>query len=65
MSKNPVDSALEKQLDYLKLAYLKENCRPFAAEANAKHWSYLDYHPSSTRKPMSSSWVTVGLGSPT
>jgi hypothetical protein len=41
--KNPVDRALEKQLDYLKLAYLKESCRPFAAKGNAKHWSHLDY----------------------
>jgi hypothetical protein len=38
-----VDTALEKHLDYLKLPYLKENCRPFAAEANAKHWSHIDY----------------------
>jgi hypothetical protein len=32
MIKNPLDTALEKRLDYLKLPYLKENCRPFAAE---------------------------------
>ena len=43
MIKNPVDTALEKDLDYLKLPYLKENCRPFAAEGNAKHWSHIDY----------------------
>jgi len=43
MIKNPVDTALEKHLDYLKLPYLKENCRPFAAEGNAKHWSHIDY----------------------
>ena len=43
MIKNPVDTALEKHLDYLKLPFLKENCRPFAAEGNAKHWSHLDY----------------------
>jgi DNA replication protein DnaC len=43
MIKNPLDTALEKHLDYLKLAYLKENCRPFAAEGNAKHWSHIDY----------------------
>jgi hypothetical protein len=29
MIKNPLDTALEKHLDYLKLPYLKENCRPF------------------------------------
>jgi DNA replication protein DnaC len=43
MIKNPVDTALEKHLDYLKLPYLKENCRTFAAEGNEKHWSHLDY----------------------
>jgi len=43
MTKNPVDTALEKQLDYLKLPYCKENFRPLAAEGNAKHWSHLDY----------------------
>ena len=43
MIKNPVDTALEKHLDYLKLPYLKENCRPFAAEGNAKHWNHIDY----------------------
>jgi DNA replication protein DnaC len=43
MIKNPLDTALDKHLDYLKLAYLKENCRPFAAEGNAKHWSHIDY----------------------
>lgn len=43
MTKNPVDTALEKQLDYLKLPYCKENFRPLAAEGNAKHWSHIDY----------------------
>jgi DNA replication protein DnaC len=43
MIKNPVDTALEKHLDYLKLPYCKENFRPFAAEGNAKHWTHLDY----------------------
>ena len=43
MTKDPVDSALEKQLDYLKLSYCKENFRPLAAEGNAKHWTHLDY----------------------
>jgi DNA replication protein DnaC len=43
MIKNPVDTALETQLDYLKLPFLKEHCRPLAAEATAKHWSHLDY----------------------
>ena len=43
MIKNPLDTALEKHLDYLKLPYLKENCRPFAAEGNAKHWNHIDY----------------------
>jgi hypothetical protein len=28
---------------YLKLPYLKKNCRPFAAEGNAKHWNHIDY----------------------
>jgi DNA replication protein DnaC len=35
--------ALGKQLDYLKLAYCKENFRPLAAEGNAKHWTHIDY----------------------
>jgi DNA replication protein DnaC len=43
MTKTPVDTALEQQLDYLKLLYCKENFRPLAAEGNAKHWSHLDY----------------------
>jgi len=43
MIKNPLDTALENHLDYLKLPYLKENCRPFAAEGNTKHWSHIDY----------------------
>lgn len=43
MIKNPLDTALETQLDYLKLPFLKEHCRPLAAEAAAKHWSHLDY----------------------
>ena len=43
MIKNPLDTALETQLDYLKLPFLKDNFRPFAAEGNAKHWSHLDY----------------------
>src|ERR1700751_6303079 len=43
MTKDPVDTALEKQLDYLKLAYCKENFRPVAAEGNAKPWTHLDY----------------------
>jgi hypothetical protein len=43
MIKNPVDTALESQLDSLKLPFLKEHCRPLAAEATAKHWSHLDY----------------------
>ncbi|MBV8224352.1 MAG: hypothetical protein JO232_04090 [Verrucomicrobia bacterium] len=43
MTKDPVDAVLEKQLDYLKLPYCKENFRSLAAEANAQHWSHLDY----------------------
>ena len=43
MIKNPVDTALDIQLDSLKLPFLKEHCRPLAAEATAKHWSHLDY----------------------
>ena len=40
---NPADTALEKHLDHLKLPFLKENRRPFAAEGNTKHWSHIDY----------------------
>ena len=36
MTKDSVDTALEKQLDYLKLAYCKENFRPLAAEGHAE-----------------------------
>jgi DNA replication protein DnaC len=43
MTKDTVDSTLDRNLDYLKLAYLKDNCRPFTAEAATKHWSHLDY----------------------
>jgi DNA replication protein DnaC len=43
MTKEPVDTVLEKQLDYLKLAYCQENFRPLADEGNAKHWTHLDY----------------------
>jgi DNA replication protein DnaC len=43
MIKNPVDTTLDNHLDYLKLPYLKENCRPFAAEGNSNHWTHLDY----------------------
>jgi DNA replication protein DnaC len=43
MTKDTVDFTLDQHLDYLKLPYLKENCRPLSAEANAKHWSHLDY----------------------
>jgi DNA replication protein DnaC len=42
MTKDPVDTVLEKQLDYLKLPYCKENFRSLA-EANTQHWSHLDY----------------------
>ena len=118
MIKDPLDTVLQKQLDYLKLPYCQENFRSLAAEANTQHWTHLDYlarlvegeaaaqqdravlrrlrrpvflslkpwipsggtgqrkstvsrsrtcsvYPSSTRKPMSSSLVSVGLGSPT
>jgi DNA replication protein DnaC len=43
MTKDTVDSTLDRHLDYLKLPYLKDNCRPFGAEAATKHWSHLDY----------------------
>ena len=43
MTKDPVDTVLEKQLDYLKLPYCKENFQPLASEANARAWSHLDY----------------------
>ena len=43
MTDDPIDNALEKQLDYLKLVYCKENFWPLAAEGNAKHWTHLDY----------------------
>jgi hypothetical protein len=37
--KNPADTALEKHLDYLKLPYLKENCRALMFAANNSHIS--------------------------
>jgi hypothetical protein len=43
MIKNPIDTTLDNHLDYLKLPYLKENCRPFAAKGNSNHWTHLDY----------------------
>jgi DNA replication protein DnaC len=43
MTKDNADFSLDQHLDYLKLPYFKENCRPLSAEANAKHWSHLDY----------------------
>jgi DNA replication protein DnaC len=43
MIKDPVDTVLEKQLDYLKLPYCQENFRSLAAEANTQHWTHLDY----------------------
>jgi IstB-like ATP binding protein len=43
MTKNQVDTTLEKQLDYLKLVYCKENFRSLAAEGNAQRWTHLDY----------------------
>ena len=43
MTNDTDQSTLDRHLDYLKLGYLKNNCRPFMAEANAKHWSHLDY----------------------
>ena len=41
--KDPVDTVLQKQLDYLKLPYCQENFRSLAAEANTQHWTHLDY----------------------
>jgi DNA replication protein DnaC len=43
MMKDPVDTVLQKQLDYLKLPYCQENFRSLAAEANTQHWTHLDY----------------------
>ena len=43
MIKDPVDTVLQKQLDYLKLPYCQENFRSLAAEANTQHWTHLDY----------------------
>jgi DNA replication protein DnaC len=43
MIKDPVDTVLQKQLDYLKLPYCQENFRSLAGEANTQHWTHLDY----------------------
>lgn len=43
MIKDPLDTVLQKQLDYLKLPYCQENFRSLATEANAQHWTHLDY----------------------
>src|SRR6516164_4197432 len=43
MMKDPLDTVLQKQLDYLKLPYCQENFRSLAAEANTQHWTHLDY----------------------
>jgi len=43
MTKDSADLTLDQHLDCLKLPYIKENCRPLSTEANAKHWSHLDY----------------------
>ena len=43
MIKDPLDTVLQKQLDYLKLPYCQENFRSLAAEANTQHWTHLDY----------------------
>jgi len=43
MIKDPLDTVLQKQLDYLKLPYCQENFRSLAAEANTRHWTHLDY----------------------
>ncbi len=43
MTNDTDQSTLDRHLDYLKLGYLKNNCRPLMAEATAKHWSHLDY----------------------
>ena len=43
MTNDTDQSSLDRHLDYLKLGYLKNNCRPLMAEAAAKHWSHLDY----------------------
>ena len=43
MTNDTDQSSLDRHLDYLKLGYLKNNCRPLMAEATAKHWSHLDY----------------------
>ena|SRR6516225_2759360 len=43
MIKDPLDTVLQKQLDYLKLPYCQENFRSLAAEAHTQHWTHLDY----------------------
>ena len=43
MTNDTDQSTLDRHLDYLRLGYLKNNCRPLMAEAAAKHWSHLDY----------------------
>jgi len=43
MIKDPLDTVLQKQLDYLKLSYCQENFQSLAAEANSQHWTHLDY----------------------
>ena len=43
MIKDPLDTVLQRQLDYLKLPYCQENFRSLAAEANTQHWTHLDY----------------------
>ena len=43
MIKDPLDTVLQKQLNYLKLPYCQENFRSLAAEGNAQHWTHLDY----------------------
>jgi DNA replication protein DnaC len=43
MIKDPVDTVLQKQLEYLKLPYCQENFRSLATEANTQHWTHLDY----------------------
>jgi DNA replication protein DnaC len=43
MTNDTDQSTLDRHLDYLRLGYLKNNCRPLMAEAAAKHWTHLDY----------------------
>jgi DNA replication protein DnaC len=40
---DPADPALDRDLDYLGLPVIKEDCRPLAERAAAEHWTHLHY----------------------